>query len=108
MNCFVYIMASAYRGTLYIGVTSNLVQRVFQHKEHTFGGFTQQYSLDRLVWFAATADIEEAIKCEKQMKHWRREWKIAMVEKSNPKWRDLYPDILGIDCHPRAGGGRGR
>jgi putative endonuclease len=100
MNCFVYIMASAYRGTLYIGVTSNLIQRVHQHKEHTFGGFTAEYEIDRLVWFEGTPSIEEAIKREKQMKKWNRDWKIELVEKTNPKWRDLYPDILGLSPRP--------
>jgi putative endonuclease len=108
MDCFVYIMASGHRGTLYIGVTSDLVQRVWQHKEHTFGGFTEQYAIDRLVWFAGTPDIEEAIKCEKQMKKWLREWKIELVERSNPKWRDLYPDILGAAVTPALSRGRGR
>ena len=82
----------------------NLVQRVFQHKTHTFGGFTEQYRVDRLAWFAGTPDIEEAIRCEKQMKKWLREWKIELIERSNPKWRDLYPEILGLSPRPQRRG----
>ena len=98
MDCFVYLMASGYRGTLYVGVTSNLVQRVYQHKNHVFGGFTATYDLDRLVWFEGTPSIEAAIRKEKQMKGWRREWKIELVEKENPNWRDLYGDLLGTNA----------
>jgi len=94
MNCFVYLMASAYRGTLYIGVTSNLIQRVFQHKTRVFEGFTAEHGIDRLVWFDGTNSIEAAIVREKQMKEWKRAWKIRLVEESNPNWRDLYPDLL--------------
>jgi putative endonuclease len=94
VNCFVYLIASAFRGTLYIGVTSNLAQRVHQHKTHVFGGFTEQYRVDRLVWFDATPGIEGAIRREKQMKEWKRAWKIRLVEESNPTWRDSYPNIL--------------
>ncbi|HEY8047554.1 MAG TPA: GIY-YIG nuclease family protein [Ramlibacter sp.] len=95
MDCFVYILSGCYRGTLYIGVTSNLVQRVYQHQNHLIEGFTTQYTLDRLVWFEGTASIEAAIMREKQMKEWKRAWKIRLVEEMNPTWRDLYPDLLG-------------
>ena len=95
MNCFVYMMAGSYRGTLYIGVTSELIQRVYKHKHHLFEGFTKDYGLDRLVWYDATSCIEAAIVREKQMKEWKRAWKVRLVEEANPNWRDLYPDLLG-------------
>ena len=95
MDCFVYLLSGSYRGTMYVGVTSNLVQRIWQHKAHYFGGFTAKYRLDRLVWFEGTPSIEAAITREKQIKEWKREWKIRLVEEMNPGWRDLYPDLLG-------------
>jgi putative endonuclease len=88
-------MASSYRGTLYVGVTSNLIQRTFQHKQHTFDGFTTKHDVDRLVWYEGTPNIEAAIFREKQIKNWKRDWKIALVEGVNPKWRDLYSELLG-------------
>jgi putative endonuclease len=94
MNCFVYLMASGKNGTLYVGVTSNLVQRVHQHKTGTFEGFTSRYGVHSLVWFDSTPSIEAAIQREKQMKNWRREWKVALIEKTNPDWLDLYETIL--------------
>jgi putative endonuclease len=94
MDCFVYLMASGRNGTLYLGVTSNLIQRVHQHKTGTFEGFTSRYDVKSLVWFEATPSIEAAIVREKQIKNWKREWKIALFEKSNPEWLDLYETIL--------------
>jgi putative endonuclease len=94
MNCHVYILASRPRGTLYVGVTSRLVQRIHQHKEGLADGFTRQYGIKQLVWFEGTWSIEAAIQREKQIKWWRREWKIALIEQANPHWRDLYADIL--------------
>ena len=94
MNCFVYLMASAKNGTLYIGVTSNLIQRVHQHKTGVFEGFTSRYAVHSLVWFDSTPSIEGAILREKQMKNWKREWKVALIEKANPEWQDLYETIL--------------
>jgi putative endonuclease len=96
MNCFVYTLSTSVRGTLYTGVTSNLIQRAYQHKEHVLGGFTAKYGIHNLVWFEGTASIEAAIQREKQIKGWRREWKIELVEAANPKWRDLYPELLGM------------
>ena len=95
MLYFVYLMASRKNGTLYIGVTSNLIQRVFQHKEGAFAGFTKDHAVKMLVWFEATDSVTAAIHREKQMKNWRREWKVQLIEKQNPHWRDLYPAILG-------------
>lgn len=104
MNCFVYIMAGSYRGTLYVGVTSELIQRIYQHKNHTFGGFTARYGLDRLVWFEETGSIEAAIHREKQIKRWGRQWKFELIEKGNPNWRDLYEDLLGGSANDPAQG----
>jgi putative endonuclease len=95
MDCFVYMMASKRNGTLYLGVTSDLIRRVWQHKHRELPGFTSQYAVSRLVWFEATPDIAVAIAREKQLKNWKRDWKIALIEKSNPYWLDLYEDVLG-------------
>jgi putative endonuclease len=95
MDCFVYIMASDRNGTLYLGVTSNLIKRAWQHRNHELPGFTSRYAVNRLVWFEGTPSIEAAIAREKQLKNWKREWKLALIEKENPEWRDLYEDILG-------------
>jgi putative endonuclease len=94
MNCFVYMMASSRNGTLYVGVTSDLVKRVFQHKNDVADGFTKKYRVHDLVWFESTPSIEEAVRKEKQIKDWKRAWKVALIEKENPEWRDLYADIL--------------
>jgi putative endonuclease len=89
----VYIVASGFHGTIYTGVTSNLVQRVYQHREGTFGGFTARYGCRRLVWFATGGSMEGAIAREKQIKNWPRAWKVALIEESNPTWRDLAEDF---------------
>lgn len=94
MDCHVYILASRRHGTLYIGVTSNLVQRVWQHREGLADGFTKTHGVKTLVWFEGTGSIEGAITREKQLKNWKRAWKIAPIEKENPQWRDLYPELL--------------
>lgn len=79
---------------LYVGVTSHLVKRIYQHREGLVDGFTNTYGVKTLVWFEGTGSIEAAIQREKQLKNWKREWKVALIEKSNPQWRDLYPDLL--------------
>jgi putative endonuclease len=89
----VYIVTNQPRGTLYIGVTSNLVQRIAQHRQKVVEGFTAKYGLDRLVWYEMHDEAESAILREKQLKKWNRLWKIELIEQVNPKWRDLYPDI---------------
>lgn len=94
MLCHVYILASRRNGTLYVGVTSDLVKRVYLHKEGLADGFTKKYGVKLLVWFEGTASIEAAIAREKQLKNWKRAWKIALVERENPEWRDLYPGLL--------------
>jgi putative endonuclease len=88
----VYIMASGFHGTIYVGVTSNLLQRIAQHREGTLGGFTAEYGCNRLVWFEMHGTMESAILREKQLKNWRREWKITLIEEANPTWRDLAGD----------------
>ena len=88
------MMASKKNGTLYIGVTNNLPNRVWQHKNDVHEGFTKKYGVHRLVWYEATTDITEAINREKQIKKWRRQWKINLIEEENPNWDDLYEEIL--------------
>ena len=89
----VYILANRARGTLYTGVTSNLVQRVWQHKGDLVEGFTKRYRVHRLVWFEAHASMDSAITREKALKKWNRTWKIELIEKTNPTWADLYDEI---------------
>jgi len=91
----VYILASAKRGTLYIGVTSNLVQRVVQHREKVVEGFTARYGIDRLVWYEVHHEAGSAILREKQLKRWNRLWKIQLVETTNSDWRDLFSEVVG-------------
>ena len=94
MAYFVYIMASQRHGTLYVGVTNNLIRRVYEHREKITPGFTSKYNVNRLVWFDQTDSIEAAIQHEKRLKHWQRAWKIEMIEKANPEWEDLYSSLL--------------
>ncbi len=94
MTYFVYILASKPRGTLYVGVTNNLIRRVFEHKNKLIEGFTEQYDVNLLVWYESTESIESAIAYEKKLKRWRREWKIEMIEEQNPEWVDLYQQII--------------
>jgi putative endonuclease len=86
-------MASKKNGTLYIGVTNDLLRRVWQHKNNVHDGFTKKYNVHRLVWYETTTDIEGAIRNEKQMKKWRRQWKINLIEEENPNWDDLYDQL---------------
>ena len=90
----VYIMTNGPYGTLYVGVTSNLYQRVRQHREGTFGGFTSKYGLKRLVWYEQFDGIVEAIQREKSLKKYRRDWKINLIEEANPSWEDLYESLF--------------
>ena len=87
---YIYILSSKRNGTLYIGVTSNLVKRIYEHKNNIIDGFTKKYSIHKLVYYEITDDIESAIRREKQLKKWNRKWKINLIENSNPKWIDLY------------------
>ena len=90
---WVYILATKIGGTLYIGVTNDLVRRVYEHKEGLAEGFTKKYDVHRLVYFEQHAGIETAIQREKRLKRWNRAWKIRLIEESNPKWIDLYSGI---------------
>ncbi|MEI8178455.1 GIY-YIG nuclease family protein [Aestuariivirga sp.] len=89
----VYIMASRYRGTLYVGVTSGLYDRVCAHKNGTTPGFTSDYGVHTLVWYEHWQTMEDAIRREKRIKEWKRQWKIALIEKMNPDWRELRDEI---------------
>ena len=91
----VYILASDPNGTLYIGVTSNLVQRLWQHRNGTFSGFTSRYGVHRLVYYEMHGDMEHAIEREKRLKKWERKWKLRLINEANPGWRDLGEEILG-------------
>jgi len=90
----VYLLASKRNGTLYTGVTSNLVKRVWEHKQHAVAGFTRKYDINLLVWYEAHETMESAIRREKSIKNWRRAWKIQLIESTNPHWHDLYDDLL--------------
>ena len=91
----VYILATGKRGTLYIGVTGNLLARTWQHREHMIDGFTKRYNVTLLVWYELHGTMDTAILREKQLKKWNREWKLRLVQESNPDWRDLWNDIVG-------------
>ncbi|MBU0706979.1 GIY-YIG nuclease family protein [Patescibacteria group bacterium] len=92
---YVYILASQRNGTLYIGVTNDLERRAYEHKTKFNKGFTEEYNVNRLVYFEETDDVAEAIRREKQLKGWNREWKLALIENSNPNWLDLAEDWFG-------------
>ena len=89
----VYILASKRNGTLYIGVTSNLVKRIWEHKNGMVVGFTKRYGVHRLVWYELHERMEAAIEREKRLKEWKRGWKLALIEGANSNWQDLYPTI---------------
>ena len=93
-NYYIYILASRKNGALYIGITNNLLKRVYEHKNKTFDGFTKKYDIDKLVYYECYDNIEYAITREKQMKKWNRKWKIELIEKDNKEWRDLYEDLV--------------
>ncbi len=93
---FVYIVASQRNGTLYIGMTDDLVRRVWQHRQGLVPGFTKKYGCKHLVWFDSTDDVVSAIRREKQMKAWKRRWKLELIESGNPNWEDLYEKIAPI------------
>ena len=90
---YVYILASRVGGTLYVGVTSDLLRRVYEHKEKLVKGFTKRYGVARLVYFEQFGEVDAAIQREKQLKKWRRVWKVQLIEEKNPNWDDLYPTI---------------
>ena len=90
----VYILASKRNGTLYIGVTSDLIKRVWEHKNNVVKGFTERYSVHQLVWYELHETMESAIRKEKMLKNWKRAWKLELIERSNPNWQDLYEEIV--------------
>ncbi len=98
---YLYILASKKNGTLYTGVANNLVKRVYEHKENLVPDFTQKYNVHHLVYYEEFSDIYSAIAREKRIKKWKRQWKINLIEKMNPDWRDLYDNF---DCCPSVGG----
>ncbi|MFH0934620.1 MAG: GIY-YIG nuclease family protein [Pseudomonadota bacterium] len=89
----VYLLASKRNGTLYIGVTSDLVKRIWEHKNHVVDGFTKQHGVDQLVWYEVHETMESAIQREKALKEWQRAWKLKLIEENNPDWKDLYSSI---------------
>ncbi|THD13327.1 hypothetical protein B1808_08850 [Pseudofulvimonas gallinarii] len=93
----VYILASDRNGTLYVGVTSDLVKRIWQHRQHAVEGFTARYGVTRLVWYELHGDMVSAISREKQVKKWRRSWKLRLIEELNPDWTDLWGEICGFE-----------
>ena len=91
---YVYLLASAWNGRLYTGVTNNLVRRTAEHKERLPKSFTTRYFIERLVWYEVHTSIDAAIAREKQIKRWKREWKINLFRETNPDWNDLYPELV--------------
>ncbi|MCL4767086.1 MAG: GIY-YIG nuclease family protein [Hyphomicrobiaceae bacterium] len=100
----VYILSSRRNGTLYVGVTSDLVGRISLHKQNLFHGFSERYSVHHVVYYEFHETMVSAIRREKSVKRWRRDWKIELIEKTNPYWRDLYPELSGL-IDPNANGG---
>ena len=92
-NFYVYILSSKRNGTLYTGITSNLLKRVYEHKHELVEGFTKKYNVHNLVWYELHESAESAIMREKQIKKWKRDWKLKLIEKENPGWIDLYEKI---------------
>ncbi len=93
MAHYVYLLASKKNGTLYLGVTNDIVRRGFEHRAKVIDGFTKRYGVDKLVWFEIYDDAITAITREKELKKWRRTWKVRLIEEGNPEWIDLYPEI---------------
>jgi putative endonuclease len=96
MAYYVYLLASKKHGTLYLGVTNDIVRRVYEHRTKAVAGFTARYGIDKLVWFEIYDDPLTAIAREKELKKWRRDWKIRLIEEENPGWVDLYPGIFKL------------
>ncbi len=90
----VYILASKKRSTLYVGVTSDVIKRIWEHKQDVVAGFTQRYGVHDLVWYEQHSTMESAILREKTLKKWQRQWKIELIETTNPAWLDLYPGLI--------------
>ena len=94
-SSYVYILASSRNGTLYTGVTTDLIKRVWEHKQGIIDGFTKKYNVKQLVWYEQHNSIESAINREKALKEWQRKWKLRIIEELNPNWNDLYCSICG-------------
>ena len=94
MSAYIYMMTNKKDGTLYVGVANDLIRRIYEHKEASTESFTKKYNLKSLVYFEVFDAIEEAIKREKQLKNWKREWKMALIEKENEDWKDLYDGLV--------------
>ena len=90
---YVYILASKRNGTLYIGISSNLKDRIYKHKQGIYDRFTKKYKVNKLVYYEVYTDVRDSIAREKQLQNWKREWKIQLIEKDNPAWRDLFDDL---------------
>jgi len=95
-NYYIYILSNKRNGTLYTGVTNTLLRRVYEHKNDFVKGFTKKYGVNTLVYFEHYDDFEAALQREKQIKEWKREWKLALIEKANPLWQDLYDELLTL------------
>ena len=94
MSAYIYILANKKNGTIYTGVTNDIVRRVFEHRQGFVEGFSKKYDVKRLVYFDSFESIYDAITMEKRIKRWRREWKLALIEKLNPEWQDLYEQLM--------------
>jgi putative endonuclease len=94
MPYYVYLLASGKHRTLYVSMTGDLIRRVWEHKEKAVQGFTAKYGIDRLVWYEANDEVTAAISREKETKKWRRDWKVALIERDNPDWHDLWEAII--------------
>ena len=97
MSYWVYILASGRRGTIYVGVTRDLIKRVHEHRARAVPGFTRDHGITRLVYFEPHEDVREAIAREKRLKRWRRDWKIELIEAENEDWHDLWPGLVGTE-----------
>jgi len=97
---YVYILCSRRNGTLYTGVTSDLIKRIYEHKNNLADGFSKKYGVHRLVWHELHVTAESAIKRERQIKKWERAWKLRLIEEHNPGWKDLYDDLLEMPGYP--------
>ncbi len=93
MAYYVYVLASKKHGTLYIGVTNNIIRRVYEHRQHLVAGFTKQHDVTKLVYFEQFESVEDAIVREKRLKTWKRDWKIRLIEERNPEWVDLFGSL---------------
>ena len=93
MSYYVYLLASKKHGTLYLGVTNNIVRRVYEHRSKVTAGFTKRYGVDKLVWFESHPSRDQAFVRERQIKEWKRLWKLQLIEARNPNWVDLYDDL---------------